>query len=216
MMFDFLKKFIGNNQKSQLKTPEYAYLFDAASPNQWVCLDLELTGLNPKTDHILSVGAVKIDKHGDSFSIDTANALSIICRPPIMPDTKSIVIHGLRPMDVENGKSHEQMLDELLPFIGTRPIIGFCTSMDLSFINALVKPKLGVKLPHTLIDVATLDQRLRQKTNKNSDIPIDKRHLNELLTAYQIPILPAHDAVNDALMTAMLFCHLQAKLGEKS
>lgn len=215
-MFDFLKKFITNNQKSQLKTPEYAYLFGTPSNDEWVCLDLELTGLNPKTDHILSVGAVRITKTGESFGINTAHALSIICRPPTMPDTKSIVIHGLRPMDVENGKSYDEMLDELLPFIGTRPVVGFCTSMDMAFINTLAKPKLGVKLPHTLIDVANLDQKLRQKTNKNSDIPIDKRHLGELLTAYQIPILPAHDALNDALMTAMLFCHLKGKLGGKS
>lgn len=214
-MFDFLKNLFGG-QSLPPTDPKYAHLsahLTASSPtDEWVCLDLELTGLDPKSEHILSVGAVKINKTGDSFVIDTANAISIICRPPIMPNTSSIIIHHLRPCDVENGVSYDEMLGTLLPFVGTRPIVGFCTSMDVAFLNALVKPRLGKKLPNTLIDVSQLDQKLRQKTNKNSDLPIDKRHLNELLHAYRIPILPAHDSLNDALMTAMLFCHLKGKL----
>lgn len=104
------------------------------------------------------------------------------------------------------------MLDQLLPFIGSRPVVGFYVSMDIAFLNTLIKPKIGTKLPNAFIDVSTLDVKLRQKTNKNSDIPIDKRHLSELLGAYDIPILPAHDSMNDALMTAMLFCHLNHQL----
>ncbi|MFA9486418.1 MULTISPECIES: exonuclease domain-containing protein [unclassified Moraxella] len=215
-MFDFLNNLLGG-QSSQSKDPKYAHLaahLTGKPPaDEWVCLDLELTGLDPKNHHILSISAVKISKAHDTFVIDTANALSIICRPPIMPSTNSIIVHHLRPCDVKNGVSTDEMIACLLPFIGTRPIIGFCTSMDAKFINALIKPRLGKKLPNTLIDVTQLDQKLRQKTNKNSDLPIDKRHLTELLQAYQIPILPAHDSLNDALMTAMLFCHLKSKLG---
>lgn len=216
-MFDFLKKIFSNHQrlksKSKLTDLAYDYLFNEPPADEWVSLDLELTGLNAKTHHILSVGAVKIKQTNKSFVIDTSDMLSIICHPPIMPDTNSIVIHGLRPIDVESGMNYDEMLDKLLPFIGSRPIVGFCTSMDMAFINTLAKSKLGTKLPNALIDVANLDQKLRQKINKNSDIPIDKRHLNELLIAHKIPILPAHDSMNDALMTAMLFCHLKSQLG---
>lgn len=212
-MFDFVKKLFNNNQKGKLTSPEYSYLFDEPPADEWVCLDLELTGLNTKSDHILSVGATKIIKDGTTFRVDTASALSIICRPPVMPDTNSIVIHGLRPMDVENGLTYDEMLAQLLPFIGARPIVGFCTSMDVVFLNTLIKPRLGIKLPNRLLDVSILDQKIRQKANKNGDLPVDKRHLNELLQSYKIPILPAHDSLNDALMTAMLFCHLKSKLG---
>lgn len=96
-------------------------------------LDFEMTGLNPKTDHILSVGAVRLHRAGDaSMQIDTGNALSLICRPPVMPSKETIVIHGLRPSDVEHGISYDEMLPLLLEFIGNRPIVGFAVNPRIS------------------------------------------------------------------------------------
>lgn len=194
-------------QKSKLIHPEFSYLFEHL-PDEWVCLDLEMTGLNPKTDHILSVGAIKITQKHGVLSIDTANSLSLICRPPVMPTTDSIIIHGLRPVDVENGLDYEKMLNVLLPFIGGRTVVGFCTEMDVGFLNTLIKPYLGVALPNDRLDVSIMEQKIRQRQNKNPEIPIEKKHLNTLLNEYRIPRLPSHNALNDAMMTAMLFCHL--------
>ena len=36
----------------------------------------------------------------------------------------------------------------------------------------------------------------------------NRKHLAALMDDYHIPRLPAHDALNDAIMTAMLFTHL--------
>lgn len=199
-------------QKSKLLRPEYAFLFDESTDDEWVCLDLEMTGLNPKTEHILSIGAVKIIKENNELSLEIGSGLSMICRPPIMPTQDSIVIHGLRPIDVENGVTYEQMLPTLLNFIGNRPVVGFCTQMDMAFINELARPFLGTTLPNQLLDVSIIDQKIRRKQNKNPDMIIERRHLNDLLVDYNIPLLPAHDAFNDAVMTAMLFCMLQKKL----
>ncbi|MDO5652084.1 MAG: 3'-5' exonuclease [Moraxella sp.] len=212
-MFDKIRQLFSqdgkrNRQKHQLTRPEYAYLFDEPPADTWISLDLEMTGVNPKSDHILSVGAVKITRTDGVLSIDTAHALSIVCRPPVMPSKDSIVIHGLRPIDVENGVDYERMLATLLPFIGSCPIVGFCTDMDMAFINAIAKPYLGTTLANECLDVSLIDQTIRKRTNKNPDITIDRQHLSELLERYNIPYLPAHDASNDALMSAMLFCHL--------
>lgn len=197
-------------QKKKLMRQEYAYLFDSPPPNEWVCVDLEMTGLNPKIHHILSVGAVKIYQDHQQLTVDTGNGLSLTCRPPVMPTQESIVIHGLRPIDIENGIDYELMVSQLLAFIGNRPIVGFCTSMDIGFLNELVHPFLGINLPNACVDVSLVEQQLRQKQTKNPDIIVERRHLNELLLNYAIPLLPAHDAFNDAVMTAMLFCALQS------
>lgn len=194
-------------QKAKLLRPEFANLFEPIA-DEWVCLDLEMTGLNPKTDHILSVGAVKIVREQGVFCIDTANTLAMICRPPIMPTTQSIIVHGLRPIDVENGVDYEEMLNTLLPFIGGRTLVGFCTDMDVNFLNTLIKPYLGVALPNEKLDVSNMEQKIRQQQNKNPEMIVEKKHLNTLLSEYRIPRLPSHDALNDAMMTAMLFCHL--------
>ncbi len=194
-------------QKKQLLRPEFAHIFDKPSADSWVSLDLEMTGLNPKTDYILSVGAVRVDNQAGHFSIDTGNALSLICRPPVLPSRESIEIHGLRPTDVENGMNYETMLNELLPFIGNRPIIGFCIQMDMNFLQTVAKPMLGVALPNQLIDISQLYQQKRYA--RNPDMMGQPKHLNQLLDEFNIPRLPAHDAMNDAIMTAMLFTHVQ-------
>ena len=105
-MFSKLSQLFATSQQSRqrqkLTKPEYGFLFDSPPTNEWVSLDFEMTGLNPKTDHILSVGAVRLHRGEDaSMQIDTGNALSLICRPPVMPSKETIVIHGLRPSDVE-------------------------------------------------------------------------------------------------------------------
>lgn len=204
----FSKSAKKSRQKTKLLIPKFANLFDSVE-NEWVCLDLEMTGLNPKTDYILSVGAIKIVKEHNIFRIDTANMISLICLPPTMPNMNSIIIHGLRPIDVENGIHYAEMMDILLSFIGGRTIVGFCTDIDLNFLNTIIKPYLGINLPNNAIDVSTMEQRFRQKNSKNPDIIIEKKHLNTLLNEHKIPRLPSHDALNDAMMTAMLFCHLE-------
>ena len=206
----FLQDLFGlGSDRKKLSDPNFAYLFDKPPVDEWISLDLEMTGLNPKTDHILSVGAVRICRTDGVLTVDTANALSIVCRPPVMPSVDSIVIHGLRPMDVENGVSYDEMLHLLLPFIGSRPLLGFCVDMDVGFLNAQSKRMLGVNLPNKSLDISSLEQSYRQRYNRNPDAPIDKKHLITLIKEYNIPQLPAHDALNDALMVAMLFCHLR-------
>lgn len=201
-----------SRQRKQLQRPEYDVLFDEPPVDEWVSLDLEMTGLNPKTDAILSVGAVIIRRKQGAWLIDSGQALSILCRPPVMPSHDSIVIHGLRPSDVAQGVDYEAMLGTLLPFMGSRPLVGFCIDRDMAFLNAIAKPFLGVNLPNALVDVSQLEQQLRQRQNRHPAVINAPKHLNQLLDEFAIPRLSAHDALNDAMMTAMLFTHLQPKL----
>lgn len=193
-------------QKKRLIRPEFEHLFSPTPVDKWVSLDLEMTGLNPKQDHILSIGAVHLEKTEQGLIIDSGNALSLVCRPPVMPTDETIVIHGLRPSDVENGLSYDEMLPILLNFIENRTVVGFCVAMDTAFLNTIVKPFLGVNLPNASIDVSQL--HLQQQQRQNPNHIYQAKHLNQLLDEFHIPKLSAHDAVNDAIMTAMLFAHL--------
>ena len=47
-------------QKKRYAGTEFAPLFDTPPDNEWVSLDCETTGLNVKSDHLLSIGAVRI------------------------------------------------------------------------------------------------------------------------------------------------------------
>ncbi|ELA08087.1 DNA polymerase III subunit epsilon [Moraxella macacae 0408225] len=214
---NFFKKLFNKNYKfnhlrrkalAKLNDDGYRYLFDDTMTDEWVCLDFEMTGIDPKRDQILSVGAVKIVKDQGFFTLDMSTSLSMICRTPIMPPPASIVVHGIRPMDLEAGVDYDTILKALLPLVGSRPIVGFCPQMDKAFLNVQVKNFLGTELINPCIDVSIMEKNHRQKLMPNPDMIAEQKHLTTLLAEYNIPLLPAHDALNDAIMTAMLFCKL--------
>lgn len=125
----WLKQLSSHWQKNHLQRPELASMFNTPLADKWVAIDCEMTGLNPKKHHLLSIAAIHIN--GDS--IDTGNGLHLVCRPPVMPDRDTIVIHGLRTADVEHGMSYDEMLALVLPFIDNRPLVGFCPQIDTGF-----------------------------------------------------------------------------------
>lgn len=187
----------------QLTRPEFKAMFQPPPPNQWVAIDCEMTGLNPKKDHLLSIAAI----HINGSQIQSGQGLHLICRPPVMPKKDTIVIHGLRPLDVENGLSYEQMLQSLLPFIGNRPIVGYCPQLDLGFLSQISKSYMGTALPNTVIDIRDLYNRY--SGNRTQGISHQAQQLSAICQQLQLPELAAHDAYNDALMTAMAFLHLK-------
>ena len=199
----WLKQLSNKWQYKQLQRAELASLFEPPIAGQWVAIDCEMTGLNPRKHHLLSVAAIHINGN----TIDTGNGLHLVCRPPVMPDRDTIVIHGLRSADVEHGMSYEEMLAVLLPFINNRPIVGFCPQIDTAFLNPLIKQYMGINLPNEVLDVRRL-YSIRQG-NCNPDTPNSTQQLPKILAHYNIPELGSHDAYNDAVMTAMAFLHVR-------
>lgn len=199
----WLKQLTTSWQQNHLQRPELASMFMPAVSEQWVAIDCEMTGLNPRKHHLLSVAAIHIN--GDT--IDTGNGIHLVCRPPVMPDRDTIVIHGLRTADVEHGISYDEMLALLLPFIDNRPIVGFCPQIDTAFLNPLIKRYMGTTLPNQVIDVRKLYSR--RMGDHAQAAPNQSHHLTNILAHYDIPEMGAHDAYNDAVMTAMAFLHVR-------
>ena len=56
-MFNKIKQCI--NQK-HLSDEKYRYHFDKSESDEYICFDVETTGLDTKVDDIISIGAVKI------------------------------------------------------------------------------------------------------------------------------------------------------------
>ena len=200
-MFSFISDFRQNRNLARLKDEEFRFLFDESKNDEYIVFDTETTGLNPKEAEILSIGAVKIKDN----KILTSQTFEVYLKNTKEISSKSIEIHGIRPCDLQNATDVEEGVKEFLKFIGSRPLIGYYLEFDVAMINKYIKPMLGIKLPNKMIEVSEIyfDKTVALIPQGNIDLRFDT-----ILKNCEVPDMGAHNAVNDAIMTAMIYLKL--------
>jgi DNA polymerase-3 subunit epsilon len=143
-----------------LGDPRFRFMWDAPPDQEWVSLDCETTGLNTRTDDIISIGAVKIVGN----RVMTSERLELLVRPDQKLSAESVRIHRLREKDVANGVSQDEAMHQLMRFIGSRPLVGYFLEFDVAMINRVLFPILGMGLPQPKIEVSGLyyDYKFKQ------------------------------------------------------
>ena len=200
-MFSFIKKWQNNRNRLNLKEKEFEFLFESDVSGEYVVFDTETTGLNPKEDDIISIGAVKIKDN----KILTSQTFEVFIKSESDINARSIEIHRIRNCDLEGAKEMPEAIKEFLHFIGPRPLVGYYLEFDISMINKYIKPMLGVKLPNRAIEVSEIyfDKTIALIPQGNIDLRFDT-----ILKNCGVPDMGAHNAVNDAIMTAMIYLKL--------
>lgn len=196
------ENFFKNRRRKKLTDKKYDFLFDEPLKNEYICLDCETSGLNPKKDEILSIGAVHIRNN----KILMRKTFNIYLKPSSHINATSIKIHHIRPMDLENGIDPKDGILQLLDFIGSRPIVGYYIKFDVDIISKYTKKLIGIKLPNETIEVSSMYYKTRKKT---SDYEFIDLKFDTILKNLDIPALGKHDALNDAIMTSMMFLKLK-------
>ncbi|MBP6779453.1 MAG: 3'-5' exonuclease [Ottowia sp.] len=200
-------------QQRQLRDSEWRFLVDAPPPGEWVALDCETTGLNPRSDEIIAIGAVRIVGN----RVLTSERLDLLVRPEHGVSAESIRVHRLREQDVQDGVPAEEAMRRLLHFIGARPLVGYYLEFDVAMINRTLKRTLGLTLPQEKIEVSRLyyDHVFQQlpphKQQENTEIDL---RFATIMDALGLPTREAHDALNDAVMAALAFIKLRVLRGE--
>ena len=184
-------------QRRCLKDERYADLFDQRE-DEIVSIDCETTSLKIDEAELLSIGAVKLRGN----RILCSEAFYLLVRPTHKPDNRNVAIHGLRPRDVSAGEDANEAVRRLLAFIGGRPLLGYYLEYDVAILNKYIRPLIGTTLPNRQIELSGryYDYKLKQ----NPGAYIDLR-LNCLCEDLAVTPLARHDALNDAITTAMLY-----------
>jgi len=200
-MFSFLKEFAKKRALKKLKEREFAFLFENIE-DEYVVFDTETTGLNPKVDEILSIGAVKVKNN----KILTSQTFEFYVKNEKKISAKSIEIHHIRPCDLENARSANEVMKDFLHFIGGRTLVGYYLEFDIAMVNKYILPILGIKLPNKTIEISELyyDAQITTIPQGNIDLRFDT-----ILKKCDIPNMGVHNAVNDAVMSAMVFLKLK-------
>jgi len=198
-MFNTLKK---KWNLRHLTDEKFSFLFDDLQDDEVVVFDCETTGLDPKVDNIISIGAVKVK--GNKILTDQAMHLFIQQNKQI--NHKSITIHQIRHCDLEHAIPLEEAIEKFLYYIGSRPLVGYYLEFDIAMINKTLKPMLGITLPNSQHEVSALyyDKKIARIPQGIIDLKFDT-----ILEDLSLPKLQGHDALNDAVMTAMMYLKLK-------
>lgn len=198
-MFESLKQ---KWNRKKLTDIRFDFLFDGVHEDEIVVFDCETTGLNPKEDDIISIGAVKIK--GNKVLIN--EAIHIYVEQAKEIDHKSITIHQIRNCDLEGAIPIDEAIERFLYYIGNRKLVGYYLEFDVAMINKYIKPMLGITLPNRQEEVSAIyyDKKIELIPQGHIDLRFDT-----ILKDLNLPKLAAHDALNDAIMTAMMYIKLQ-------
>ena len=201
MFFSLYQNWKKNRNFIRLTDTNYSYLFDEDASGEYIVFDTETTGLNPKEDEILSIGAVKIKDN----KILTSQTFEVYVKNSKEISSKSIEIHKIRPFDLKDTTSSEDAVKKFLAFIGSRPLIGYYLEFDVSMINKYIKPMLGIRLPNKMIEVSEIyfENKITLIPQGNIDLRFDT-----ILKNCSVPDMGVHNAVNDAIMTAIVYLKL--------
>ena len=137
----------------------------------------------------------------------TSKKFERFIKPKSLLAEESIKIHQIRVCDLENAKDIDDVIVEFLDFIGNRPLVGYYLEFDVAMINKYVKEKIGIILPNKQIEVSALyyDKKIGTIPQGNVDL-----RFNSIMKELNLPMMGKHDAVNDAIMTAMIFIKLNS------
>lgn len=163
--------------------------------NTYISIDLETTGLNPKLDKIIEIGAVKV------VAGRTVDTFSTLINPGRKLEERIVELTGITDEELKDKPSIEQVFPELLEFLGDLPLLGHSILFDYSFLK---KAAVDQKLTFEKQAVDTLKIARKYLTE------LEHRSLDYLCEYYKIPH-HAHRALADAEATHVLY-HKLAEL----
>ncbi|EXJ09340.1 MULTISPECIES: 3'-5' exonuclease [Nitrincola] len=184
------------------KDSEYAHLFEPYKGDEIVSLDCETTSLDVKKAEILSIGAVKIKGR----KVITSDRLDIKLKPPASLSKDSILIHKIRASDLVDGIEIDEALEQVLQFVGNRPILGYYVNYDIRVLDKFIRPQYGFGLPNKAIELSHVYHDIIKWKSVGGEIDLRFDTISKKL---DIPILQRHTALGDAITVALMYVRLK-------
>lgn len=168
--------------------------------NSYISLDLETTGLNPKTDKIIEFGAVKV------IDGEIRETKSMLLKPHRQLEERITELTGITDEMVAEAPAMEEVLDELEGFCQELPLLGHRILFDYSFFKrAMVNG--GRKFERDGADTLALCRKF---------MPQDEaKNLSSACRYFGIVNEQAHRALSDAVAAHRLYQVLKERFGEQ-
>ena len=167
--------------------------------NNYVCVDLETTGLNPKTDRIIEIGAVKVRNGVVTDTFET------LVNPGRRLEERIVTLTGIRDDMLQEQPSIREVLPDFLSFAGEDILLGHRVLFDFAFLKKAVVNEKGT-FERMGVDTLKIARYFLKE--------LPHRSLPYLSEYYGISHT-AHRALADAAATVALYDRLWQEFGDK-
>jgi len=188
-----------------------AYLrnFDASvtaeSPSdsvRFVVLDSETTGLDPRKDRLITIGAVGVVA-GEILLDDVFDALL-----EVQYNSAAVTVHGVTRQESLEGVTEPEALERFLGYLKDGVIVGHHIGHDVATLNAGYERHWGFSLQNRSLDTMELTLHLERDGAFQGSDSISEFSLDGLCNLFGVIPHDRHTASGDAFMTAQVFQRL--------
>ncbi|WP_372755304.1 exonuclease domain-containing protein [Mariniflexile sp.] len=174
---------------------------------RFIAFDTETTGFDKKEDRILSIGAVSFT----GKTINVNDSLELYLKQDIFK-AETVKIHGLMKSESKEKISELDAIKAFLAYIKNDVLIAHHANFDKNMVNEmLLRHGLG-KLKNKFIDTGVLYKKSIHVIYRDKDKIYS---LDELAKELNVPIVDRHTATGDALITALIFLKVLARLDKR-
>lgn len=156
--------------------------------------DCEMTGLRPRSDRVVALGAVRV--RGGHVSDETFDTF---VRPGRPMGQAASEVTGIRDSDLEDAPAPGEALPRFRAFVGSAVPVAHVASFDLEFLAPQLR-RLRLPSLERVVDTASL---ALAALGGHTDVSLEA-----LAARFDLSLRGRHTALGDARLTARLFVRL--------
>ncbi len=182
-------------------------------PKDFVVFDLETTGLNPRRDRIIEIGAVHFNKN-DYRATGEINTFQIFLNPGMPIPQEATAINKITDSMVADGASEYEGLTKFFDFVSGKDVYAYNAKFDKDFILESAK-RCGFYDEGFSFKPIDILKPIRDKFRTDEfwveNLPKSFK-LKTLAKHWEIDIKGAHRAVKDSVMAMQVHVRFMQKL----
>ena len=169
---------------------------------RFVVLDSETTGLDPRKDRIITIGAVVVEDNEIRLD-DSYEALL-----KVDVNTSAVTVHGITREESSRGLDEPEAIGQFLAYLKDGVIVGHHIAHDVQCFNAAYERHFGFEMRNLSLDTMALTLHLERDGAFAGEDPISQFSLDALCERFGVIPHDRHTAPGDAFLTAQVFLRL--------
>jgi DNA polymerase III subunit epsilon len=169
---------------------------------RFILLDSETTGLDPRKDRLITIGAVSVIG-GEVLLEDNYEALL-----KIQYNSSAVTVHGVTREESQAGIEEPVALEQFVDYLRDGIIVGHHIKHDVDTFDAGYERHWGFQMSNRSLDTMALALRLEADGAFADQEPFRSFSLDELCDRFGVIPHDRHTAPGDAFMTALVFQRL--------